>query len=82
MEHKLTFSLCCPTLPQVALADFEERGACEGYLRSIRRIAEENLARLSRVIKANFSAGPRFAGGGGFVLWLESPRRFDARALF
>ncbi|WP_321963523.1 PLP-dependent aminotransferase family protein [Paraburkholderia sp. J7] len=83
MERKLAFSLCCPVLPQIALADFLESGAYDSHLRSIRRIFEENLARMTRTIEASFPAETKVSRpAGGFVLWLELPRRFDSRALF
>jgi DNA-binding transcriptional MocR family regulator len=65
MELKLAFSLCCLALPPVAPADFLENGACEGHLRSIRHIVEENLARTIRVIEAHFSAGPKVSRAAG-----------------
>ncbi|HEX7908914.1 MAG TPA: PLP-dependent aminotransferase family protein [Paraburkholderia sp.] len=83
MERKLAFSLCCPVLPQVALADFLASGAYDAHLRGVRRLFEENLARMTRAIEASFPAGTKVSQpAGGFVLWLELPRRFDSRALF
>lgn len=83
MERKLAFSLCCPVLPQVALTDFLASGAYDAHLRSVRRLFEENLARMTRAIEASFPAGTKVSRpAGGFVLWLELPRRFDSRALF
>jgi DNA-binding transcriptional MocR family regulator len=83
MERKLAFSLCCPVLPQVALADFLASGAYDTHLRGIRRLFEENLARMTRTIEASFPADTKVSRpAGGFVLWLELPRRFDSRALF
>jgi DNA-binding transcriptional MocR family regulator len=83
MERKLAFSLCGPVLPQVALADFLESGAYDTHLRSIRRLFEENLARMTRTIEKSFPADTKVSRpAGGFALWLELPRRFDSRALF
>jgi DNA-binding transcriptional MocR family regulator len=83
MERKLAFSLCSPVLPQVALADFLESGAYEVHLRSIRRIFEENLARMTRTIEQSFPPDTKVSQpAGGFVLWLELSRRFSSRALF
>jgi DNA-binding transcriptional MocR family regulator len=83
MERKLAFSLCSPVLPQVALADFLESGAFEVHLRSIRRVFEENLSRMTRVIEESFPPDTKVSRpAGGFVLWLEMSRRFDSRALF
>ncbi|KXU96487.1 GntR family transcriptional regulator [Caballeronia megalochromosomata] len=83
MERKLAFSLCSPALPQVALADFLESGAYEVHLRAIRRIFEDNLARMTRTIEESFPPDTKVSQPvGGYVLWLEMPRRFDSRALF
>ena len=83
MERKLAFTLCGPALPQIALADFLESGAYDTHLRRIRRIFEQNLARMTRAIEASFPADTKVSRpAGGFVLWLELPRRFDSRALF
>lgn len=38
MERTLAFSLCCPVLPQVALADVQESGAYDAHPRGIRRL--------------------------------------------
>jgi DNA-binding transcriptional MocR family regulator len=83
IERKLAFSLCGPVLPQVALADFLASGAYDAHLRRIRRIFEENLARMTRTIEASFPADTKVSRpAGGFMLWLELPRRFDSRLLF
>lgn len=83
MDRKLAFSLCSPVLPQVALADFLASGAYDAHLRRLRRLLEENLLRLTRSIEANFPADTRVSRpAGGFALWVELPKGFDARALF
>ena len=83
MERKLAFSLCGPALPQVALADFLASGTYDTHLRSIRRIFEDNLARMTCAIEASFPPETKVSRpAGGFVLWLELPRCFDSRELF
>jgi DNA-binding transcriptional MocR family regulator len=83
LERKLAFSLCGPALPQIALADFLASGAYEPHLRRIRRVCEDNLARMTRTVEANFPNGTKVSRpAGGFVLWLELPNRLDSRALF
>ncbi|WP_322086591.1 hypothetical protein [Burkholderia sp. BCC1999] len=38
---------------------------------------------MTRTIEASFPAGTKVSRPvGGFVLWLELPKRFDSRALF
>ncbi|AUT71415.1 PLP-dependent aminotransferase family protein [Paraburkholderia hospita] len=83
MERKLAFTLCGPALPQIALADFLESGAYDTHLRRIRRVFEQNLARMTRAIEASFPADTKVSRpAGGFMLWLELPRGFDSRELF
>jgi DNA-binding transcriptional MocR family regulator len=83
MDRKLAFSLCGPVLPQVALADFLASGAYDAHMRRLRRLLEENLLRLTRSIEASFPPDTRVSRpAGGFALWVELPRGFDARALF
>lgn len=82
-ERKLAFSLCGAVLPQVALAQFLASGAYDAHLRGIRRLFQDNLARMAAAVEASFPAETRMSRpGGGFVLWLELPRHFDSRALF
>lgn len=60
-----------PVLPQVALADFLASGACDGHLRRLRRLLEENLLRLTRCIEAGFLSDARVnLPAGGFALWV------------
>lgn len=83
MERKLAFSLCGAVLPQVALADFLASGAYDTHLRGIRRLFQGNLAQMARAVEASFPPETKMSRPtGGFVLWLELPRRFDSRALF
>ena len=83
MERKTAFSLCGPQLPQAALAAFLAGGTYDAHLRRMRRTFEENLARMTRAVEASFPAGTKVSRpAGGFVLWLELPKRFDSRALF
>ena len=83
MDHKLAFSLCSPVLPQVALADFLASGAYDAHMRTLRRLLEDNLLRLTRIVEASFPAETRVSRpAGGFALWVELPKGFDSRALF
>lgn len=83
MERKLAFTLCSPVLPQVALASFLASGAYDTHLRRVRRVFQENIARMTRSIEASFPPETKVSRpAGGFVLWLELPKPFDSRALF
>jgi len=83
MERKLAFSLCGAVLPQVALAEFLASGAYDAHLRRVRRHLQETLAQMARAVEASFPDDTKMSRpAGGFVLWLELPKRFDSRALF
>ena len=83
IERKLAFSLCGAVLPQVALAEFLASGAYDAHLRSVRRLFQENLAHMARAVEASFPPETKMSRPtGGFVLWLELPKRFDSRTLF
>jgi DNA-binding transcriptional MocR family regulator len=83
LDRKLAFNLGCPVLPQLAIAEFLEGKAYDVHLRRLRRVLEDNLARMVRAIEASFPAETKVSRPTGrFMLWLELPRHFDARALF
>jgi hypothetical protein len=64
-------------------ADFLAGGTYDAHLRRMRRTFQENLVRMTRAVEASFPAETKVSRpAGGFVLWLELPRRFDSRALF
>lgn len=83
MERKLASSLCNSILPQIAITDFLTNGAYDAHLRRLRRILEENLACMTRAVEESFPPDTKVSRpAGGFMLWLELPKRFDSRALF
>lgn len=83
IERKLAFSLCGAVLPQIAIAEFLASGAYDTHLRSVRRVFQDNLAHMARVVEASFPPETKMSRPvGGFVLWLELPKHFDSRALF
>lgn len=83
IERKLAFSLCGAVLPQVALAEFLAGGGYDAHLRRVRQLLQHTLARMAGAVEESFPAETRMSRpAGGFVLWLELPKRFDSRALF
>lgn len=83
IERKLAFSLCGAVLPQVAIAEFLARGGYDAHLRRVRQLLQGTLARMADAVEASFPAETKMSRpAGGFVLWLELPKRFDSRALF
>jgi DNA-binding transcriptional MocR family regulator len=83
LEAKFALTLCNPTLPQAALADFLSSGGYDSHLRRIRRVFADNIARMTRAIEVSFPPETRVTRpAGGFVLWLELPAPCDGRVLF
>jgi DNA-binding transcriptional MocR family regulator len=83
LERKAALTLTSPALTQVALADFLASGGYDSHLRRVRRAFQHNIAQMTRAIEKTFPAGTRVTRpAGGFVLWLELPRRIKSRELF
>jgi DNA-binding transcriptional MocR family regulator len=83
LRGKFALTLSGAALPQAALADFLASGGYDSHLRRIRRVFEENIDQMTRVIEKAFPPGTRVSRPhGGFVLWLELPKRLKSRELF
>lgn len=83
MDRKRAFSLCNPILPQVAIADFLASGSFDAHLRRLRRLLQENMLNMTRIIELSFPSETRVSRPvGGFSLWVELPKGCDSRTLF
>jgi DNA-binding transcriptional MocR family regulator len=83
LEAKFSSTLCGPVLPQLALAEFLASGGYDHHLRRLRHVFADTLRRMLAVVEEAFPAGTKVSQpAGGFVLWLELPRRLDTRTLF
>lgn len=83
LEHKFASTLCSPALAQAAFADFLSSGGYDSHLRRIRRVFSDNIDQMMRAIDRTFPAGTKVSRpAGGFVLWVELPRRIDSHRLF
>ncbi|HET6407910.1 MAG TPA: PLP-dependent aminotransferase family protein [Chthoniobacteraceae bacterium] len=79
---KLTNTLATPTLPQLAVAEFVANGGYDHHLRSLRRNLGEQVARMSEAIADAFPKGIKITRPqGGFVLWVELPKKVSALEL-
>jgi DNA-binding transcriptional MocR family regulator len=82
LEHKMALTLCGPVLPQVAFAGFLSSGGYDSHLRRMRRAFQDNVDQMIRAIDRSFPETVRVTRpAGGFVLWLELPKRLDSRQL-
>jgi DNA-binding transcriptional MocR family regulator len=83
LRAKVALTLCAPSLPQAALADFLAAGGFDSHLRRLRRTLEDGLDHMRRAVERTFPAGTRVSRpAGGFVLWLELPAPVSSRALY
>lgn len=83
LRLKRMSTLVTATLPQMAVADFLERGWYERHLRQLRRRLQVQSERFSHAIATYFPAGTRLSRPqGGFVLWVELPPTVDAFKLY
>jgi DNA-binding transcriptional MocR family regulator len=80
---KQTMSSATASLPQLAIAEFLHNGNYDRFLRRVRSKYAEQVARMRAAVLEHFPEGTRVTNPkGGFVLWVELPRRVDGRALF
>ncbi len=80
---KYITSLATPTLPQLAIADFLQRGGYDRYLRQVRGQYAHQVARITRAVSQHFPEGTRVTQPvGGFVIWVELPAGADAMSIF
>ena len=83
LERKFSLTLCGPTLPQLAFADFLSSGGYDNHLRRIRRAFEVNIGQMIWAVELTFPSGTRVTRpAGGFVLWVELPKQLESRRLF
>ena len=83
LDRKFASTLAGPTLTQAALADLLSSGGYDNHLRRIRRVFEDNIDQMIRVVDRSFPKDTRVTRpAGGFVLWLELPKGLQCRDLF
>jgi DNA-binding transcriptional MocR family regulator len=83
LERKMAFTLSGLPLAQGAFADYLASGGYDRHLRRIRGAFRDNIERMSQAIGRFFPEGTRVSRpSGGFVLWVELPKRIDTRELF
>ena len=76
---KYVSSSMCPTLPQLAIADFIESGAYNRHTRKVRLLYKQGRDHLIKCIKQYFPKDTRISfPQGGYVLWVELNKKFDA----
>ncbi len=80
--RKYVASLATPTLSQYAIADFLKQGGYDHYLRQVRRDYQRQVSIMIRATSKYFPPECRVTQPqGGFVIWIELPRKVDSLQL-
>tara|TARA_R110000772_G_scaffold87094_16_gene181863 strand:- start:461 stop:1900 length:1440 start_codon:yes stop_codon:yes gene_type:complete len=83
LEKKFAASLCTPTLPQAALAEFLSSAAYDTHLRRVRRAVAETIHKTQRAVEDSFPQDTRMSNpAGGASLWLEMNESTDTERLY
>ena len=83
VRRKLVSGLACPTVPQLAAAEYLQTGGYDRHLRRLRRAYRDQIRRLAKHVEQTFPAGTRInRPRGGQFLWVELPEGGDGMALF
>jgi DNA-binding transcriptional MocR family regulator len=82
LQLKTNQTLACPTITQLAVAEFLEHGSYDAHLRKIRTFFANQLPLFSGAVSRHFPAGIRVSRPqGGFVLWIELDAKLDTTEL-
>ncbi len=79
---KYSTSLACPTLTQMAVAEFLASGGYDRHLRRLRSHLAGQVERYRDAVIEAFPEGTRVSSPrGGFVLWIEMPAGVDSMVM-
>lgn len=79
---KYVSSSMCPTLPQLAIADFIESGGYLRHTRKVRLLYKQARDHLIQCIRQHFPKDTRISfPQGGYILWVELDKKYDAVTL-
>jgi len=80
---KFINTIASPSLPQLAIAEFIESGGYDRHLRGLRTAFVSQVQLVSQAIAKYFPEGTKISRpAGGFVLWVELPKKIDALKLY
>lgn len=80
---KFRTSIAAPSLSELTIAEYLKTGNYERHLRRIRSVLPDHLQAFSRAVAKYFPDGTRLTRpAGGYLLWVELPKRVDADKLF
>jgi len=83
MLLKKASTLANSSLPTLAVGEFLRDGGYDRYLRGLRATYKDQVARMREAIAETFPEGIGLSRPtGGFVLWVELPKKTDSIELF
>jgi len=69
--------------PQLTLAEFLSKGGYRRCTRHAARVYRQRMEQLRHLVSVNFPEGTRIANPkGGFLLWVELPKKYDCLELY
>ena len=82
LQLKTNQTLACPTITQMAVAEFLAHGSYDAHLRKIRTLFANQLQLFSSSVSRYFPSGTRVSRPqGGFVLWIELDSKLSTTEL-
>ncbi len=82
LRRKFLGTIATAATPQVALAEFLQKGSYERVVRKATRHYQQRTERLRQLVLQHFPEGTRVTQPqGGFVLWVELPEHINGVAL-
>jgi DNA-binding transcriptional MocR family regulator len=82
LRHKFLDNIATAATPQVALAEFLQKGGYERVVRKATRHYQQRTERLRQLVLQHFPEGTRVTQPqGGFVMWVELPEHINGAAL-
>ena len=80
---KMITSIASPRLSEAAVAMFLKSGGYDRHVRRVRLLFEQQVNTFSQAVSKYFPAGTCVSRpSGGYVLWIELPKRVDSIALY
>ncbi|MDH5785505.1 MAG: PLP-dependent aminotransferase family protein [Chromatiales bacterium] len=82
LRRKFLGNIATAATPQVAIAEFLQKGSYERVVRKATRYYQQRTERLRQLVLQHFPEGTRVTQPqGGFVLWVELPEHINGVAL-
>jgi DNA-binding transcriptional MocR family regulator len=80
---KMITSIASPRISEAAVAEFLASGGYDRHVRRVRVLFEQQVSTFSQAVSKYFPEGTCVSRpAGGYVLWIELPKRVDSMALY